>query len=264
MTRAYDGRMPELPVSARLSLWATSYFAGLCELDAALSRSAPDADHHHGARSWLEARRSLGERVALVALPRPGDPSDLPVGPAGADARAAAIEAGECLYVPGLGGALVPVVEEYGPAGDRGLAVRWSIHDSDPVPSHVLDAWSAREVERELLAAVQRATQELADAPTPWLSRGLAEHAAERLDAGRWGLPLGLAPRSVRVISLAGAVGELTTLGLEAPQDGTSAAAIESRARVLRDLRREGERALTRAVNVAALHLAGLRPGRED
>ena len=29
-------------------------------------------------------------------------------------------------------------------------------------------------------------------------------------------------------------------------------------------LRREGERALSRAVNVAALHLAGLRPGRED
>lgn len=261
MTRTYDGVMPELPASVRLSLWATSYFAGLTELDAALAHSAPDADHHEGARAWLEARRSLGERVALVGLPRPGDPSDLP---GGVEARAAAIEAGECVYVPGLGGTLVPHVEAYGPVGDRGLAVRWTVFDSDPVPSYVLDAWSARDVERELLTAVQSATAALADAPTPWLSRGLAEHTAQRLDAGRWGLPLGLDTRSIRIISLAGAVGELTTLALDAPQDGTSAAAIESRAGILRELHRAGQRALSQAVNIAALHLAGLRPGRED
>lgn len=253
--------MPELSASARLSLWGTSYFAGLSELEAALERTAPDADHHEGARSWLATRRSLGERVVLLALPRPGDPSDLP---GGSDLRAAAIEVGECVFVPGLGGALVPAVHEYGPVGDRGLAVRWTAHDSDPVASHVLDAWSAREVEREFSAAVQTATRALADAPTPWLSRGLADHAVDRLGAADWGLPLGLNPRTVRIISLAGAVGELTSLALRAPQDGTSAAVIDARRRVLRDLQRGGELALTRAVNIAALHLAGLRPGRED
>ncbi len=253
--------MPDLPASARLSLWATSYLAGLTELEAALAHTAPDADHHEGAGSWLTARRSLGERVLLVALPRPGDPTDLPGGSA---LQAAALDAGECVFAPGLGGALVPEVAEYGPVGDQGLAVRWSAFDSDPVAAYVLDGWSARDAERDVRSAVASATEALANSPSPWLSRGLADQAQGLLDGQRWGLPLGLNPTAVRVIALAGTVIELTSLALESPQDGTSAGAIETRRQVLSELQRAAERALSRSVNAGALHLAGLRPGRTE
>lgn len=253
--------MPELPASARLALWATSHLAGRVDHATALARSAPDADHTAGAGPWLDTWRSLGERVALMALPRPGDYGDLPRGD---DLRDAAISAGECVYVPGLGGGLVPMTQEYGPSGDRGLSITWEHHDSDPVATHVLDAWSIRETERDLARLVREATAALEQGPAPWATRGLADDASARLDTRRWGLPSGLHPRAARVLTLAETVGELGRLGQSAPQDGTSAAGIDARLRLLRELTAGADRALARAVNIAALHLAGLRPGRDD
>lgn len=244
-----------------MALWATCYLSGRVDVDTAVGRATPDADHAQGARTWLETWHSLGERVVLVALPRPGDYGDLP---RGGDLRDAALAAGECVFVPGLGGGLVPAVEGYGPPGDRGLAVRWTHDDSDPVPPHVLDAWSLRETQHALDDAVRRATDSLEGGPTPWASRGLADEAGARLDAGSWGLPTGLAPRAARLIATAGAIGDLARFARSAPADGTGAASIERRARALRELSAAADTALSRAVNVAALHLAGLRPGRDD
>lgn len=253
--------MPELPASARMALWATCYLSGRVDLETAVARATPDADHAQGARTWLETWHSLGERVVLVALPRPGDYGDLPGGGA---LRDAALAAGECVFVPGLGGGLVPVVEGYGPPGDRGLAVRWTHYDSDPVPPHRLDAWALRETQAELNDAVASATGSLEGGPTPWASRGLAEEAGARLDSPSWGLPSGLLPRAARLIATAGAIGDLARFAQSTPTDGTGAAGIERRSRALRELSAAADQALSRAVDIAALHLAGLRPGRAD
>lgn len=244
-----------------MALWATCHLSGRVDEETALARSTPDADHALGAATWLQSWRSLGERVVLVALPRPGDQGDLP---RGAALRDAAMGAGECVFVPGLGGGLVPEVAEYGPAGDRGLAVTWEHHDSDPVPAHVLDAWSIKETERELLVLVREATAALEAGPTPWASRGLADGAGAALDSPGWGLPGRLPPRAAGVIAMAATVGDLARLGLDSPHDGTSAAGIETRMTLLRRLVAGADRSLGRAVNIAALHLAGLRPGRDD
>ncbi len=253
--------MPELPASARAALWGTAHLSGRVDLDAALRASAPDADHLEGLHTWWQTWASLGERVVLMALPRPGDYGDLPRGP---QLRDAALEVGECLFVPGLGGGLVPQVHEYGPEGDRGLAVTWRHYDSDPVAAHVLDAWSIRDAERAVADAVRDATATLAGSATPWASRGLVEQAQGRLDDPAWGLPAGLPPRAARVVATAASVGALARLGLDSPADGLAAPGIAARLETLRRLESAAEHALGRAVCIAALHLAGLRPGRDD
>lgn len=184
--------------------------------------------------------------------------------PGGAPLRDAALSAGECVFVPGLGGGMVPDVAEYGPPGDRGLAVTWTHHDSDPVPPHVLDAWSSREGERALTTAMGQATAALSNLHVPWASRGLADDAAARLGAPAWGLPVGLPPRAARLIDLAASVQDLTRLAQDSPHDGTGATGIAARQDLLRRLAAAADHALSRGVNVAALHLAGLRPGRDD
>ena len=255
--------MPVLPASVRLALWATSAYGGGVGLDEAIRLATPDADSVDGAEARLEVWRDLGERVVLVALVRPGDLTGLPSGPA--DFLAAALEAGECVFVPGLGGALVPQVGEYGPAGDEGFLVRWVPYDCDPTPAHVLDGLSLRETEREVRQQIREATTELeAGGSVPWGSRGLAQLAHERVYQGRWGLPTGVTPRAAGLLALSAAMGELARLGLDSPDDGPTASAVETRRLTLRRLAAAGDRALTTATNVAALGLAGYRRGRDD
>lgn len=244
-----------------MSLWGTCLLTGRVDVDTAIEASAPDADHATGARTWLETCSSLGERVVLMALPRPGDYGDAP---GGGDLREAALAAGECVFVPGLGGGLVPLVEEYGPPGDRGVSVTWRHHDSDPVAPHVLDAWSSRQAERDLSRAMAEATQALSGLAVPWASRGLADGAAARLGTPTWALPAGLPPPAARLIDLAAGVADLARLATDSPDDGTNAAGIAARQQHLRRLAAAADHALTRGINVAALHLAGLRPGRDD
>lgn len=255
--------MPNLPVSLRLSLWATRALGGGVDVDDAVRLSSPDADHLEGARPVLETWRDLGERVVLPALARPGDLTHLPRGDAAFVAAAA--DAGECVFVPGLGGALVPDVAEFGPEGDRGLAVRWRAHDTHPFPPHVLDAWSLREVERELANVMIEVADVLTDAAAgPWASRGPRELAEERLDTTTWGLPDGVPTRAAALIARAGIVGAAARLGLETPDDGVVGRDVARRRAALIALAADADRALTRAGAVAALALAGLRPGRDD
>ena len=98
--------MSELPASVRLALWVTAAWRGQLPTRDALARSFPDLDHVAGDLARLDVWRDLGEGALFVALPRPGDVSGMPKASSAAVAHAA--EAGECVYVAGIGGLLVP------------------------------------------------------------------------------------------------------------------------------------------------------------
>ncbi len=247
----------------RLSLWGTRALHGDVDVDVALRLAVPEADHRAGGATTLRAWAELGERVVLVALPRPGDLTGLPRG--GPELVAAAVEAGECVFVPGVGGALVPVLGSYGPDGDEGTSVAWHDFDAAPVATHVVEALSLRDAERRLTAATAETVQILESCSAqPWASRGLRDLVDERLGDAPLGLPAGLAPRALRVIGLAGLIGALARLGLDSPDDSLAAAGADTRRRALRELRAVGDRCLAEATCVAALTLAGLRGDRTD
>lgn len=63
-----------------MALWGTCLLTGRVDVDTAISASTPDADDARGASTWLETWRSLGERVVLMALPRPATSATCPVG----------------------------------------------------------------------------------------------------------------------------------------------------------------------------------------
>ena len=254
--------MSVLPVSVRLCLWATAAYAGQLPLEEAVDRAHPDLDQVVGATDRLSLWRDLGERAVLVALPRPGKLTGMPRGPA--ELVAAATEAGECVYVPGLGGALVPALELFGPDDDQGTQVTWTAYDCDPVPAHTLEGLSLGEIElgfRRDLAACTGAIEAL-DA-TPWAGSPLRSMADERSSC-RWGLPDGLPRRATSIITMAALVGVATELGLSAPAQSqvlTSAVA-EQRRILLTDLEALADTAMAAAATVAALSMAGLLPVR--
>ena len=166
--------MSELPGSVRLALWVTSAWNGALSLRAAQARSFPDLDHVAGDLDRLELWRDLGERALFVALPRPGDTSRMPL--CSLPAAALAAEAGECVFVPSVGGLLVPKLTEFGPSGDTGWRVDWSAHDAQPVPRHRLEMIDLREVERTLVSRLREHTEAFEQVGgTPWRTSARAE-----------------------------------------------------------------------------------------
>lgn len=246
--------MYELPASVRLALWATHAIAADRPLSEALGAALPDVDAVEGGLPRLELWRDLGERIVCVDLPRPGLHGGLL--PPGGPATQAAIEAGECLFVPSLGGVLVPRLEYYGPAGDEGLKLTLEPHDSDPVPIHRLEALALADIDRrfrEALLAHVGVLESLQIAP--FLGSSARERVDERLDGARWALPPGLHPRAMRIITTAGLVvaaldEALTTSG------GLDAGSVAARERTLRSLLDEAELALAQAATAAAIGLA--------
>ena len=259
----YDEAMSALPVCVRLALWATAAYAGALPLEEVAGRAHPDLDHVGGDLGRLSLWRDLGERAVLVALPRPGNLAGMPRG--SAELIAAATDAGECVYVPGVGGAMVPTIEHFGPAGDQGTQVTWTAYDADPVATHVLDALSLGEIElrfrQDLLAATARI--EALDTK-PW--NATLRSLADGLTGVAWGLPTGLPPRAQRVIETAAHIGVATELGLtvHAESQVLTSQLTEQRHRLLSDLAAIADMAMANAATVAALSMAGLRPGRED
>ena len=256
--------MSVLPLCVRLSLWATAAYAGQLSIDQAVDRAHPDLDHVSGDLERLSLWRDLGERVVLVALPRPGHLSGMPRG--SADFVASATEAGECVYVPGIGGALVPTIEHFGPTGDQGTSVKWSAYDCDPVPVHTLDALSLSEIEqgfRQELAEHTRAIEAL-DAK-PWAGSPFRSMADE-LGISTWGLPDGLPSRATNIIRMAALVGVATELGLsdQAQAQVLTSTLAERRHTVLTYLDASADTAMAAAATVAALSLAGFRPHHND
>lgn len=253
--------MSELPASVRLALWVTAAWNGGLVLREAVARSFPDLDHVAGDLDRLEVWHDLGERALFVALPRPGDVSRMPLSAAPAGALAA--EVGECVFVPSLGGLLVPVLSEFGPDGDTGWRIDWSAHDAQPVPRHRLEMIDLRDVERTLVTRLREHTEAFERVGgTPWDARARAE-AEAALDTRSWGLPDGTPSRAVRVMSLAATAGvlagrarRLCALGADGLDAGTSA----RRESLVRSLAADADDALADATNVAVMSLARWRP----
>lgn len=248
----------ELPASVRVALWGTAVLAGRLPAAELVRRALPDLDECVGLVEGVQLWASLGERVVLVALPRPGDLSGMPQGPAGL--VDAATRTQECVFVPGVGGALVPSLEPFGPEGDQGWMARWTAYPAEPVPTHRIEALDLGQTELGLRTELTELTERLlrAGAPPfgPAAERGAARARAVRDGAGSWGLPDGLPPRALRVVDLAGTVLRLADAGLDTVTASLDAATTAARDEVLRRLQTRATSALADATNAAALHLA--------
>lgn len=254
--------MPELPASVRLSLWTTHAWAMDSPLERSLARALPDIDHVAGDLDRLGLWRDLGEQALLVALPAPGDLVGMPG--ASPDAQGAAASVGECVFVPGLGGLLVPTISTYGAGTDGGLdvgtRVDWTAYDAAPVPRHRVEALEPSQLERHLREEIRAATEAIDAIGGQPFGAGAARELADAALGGRWGLPPGLPARAARVIALAGTIDSVVDVALVAGDGALTAAEASSRHRVLMRLQRASERALADATNAACAVLAGWRP----
>ena len=255
--------MTSLPASVRVALWATAGLAGEIPMQQVAERALPDVDHVAGDLDRLTVWHDFGESAVLVALPRPGDLSGMPHGPLALSG--AATEAGECVFVPGIGGALVPTVEDYGPEGDVGTQVIWTAYDCDPTPIHRLEAVALADVELRLRESLIHLTTRLEDIDaSPLGGRVLREAAVEGVRAGDWATPEGLPSRALRIIALAARISWVAELGLDPELHSFDGHSTEERRRALRQVRAAADSALAEATNVACLNLAGLRQDRTD
>ncbi|MCE1178687.1 MAG: hypothetical protein LWW86_06595 [Micrococcales bacterium] len=250
--------MPELPASVRLSLWVTRAWRDGSEVPAAVAHALPDVDHLDDGWQVLTTWGELGEQALLVALPGPGRTAGMPrTSPEG---LGAAVEAGECLVVPGIGGVLVPRLAAYGSPGDEGWRVGWQRFDAEPMPRHVVEALEVSPLERTLRSALMDATDSLeAAGGQPFLGSAAAELAEARLET-RWGLPDGIPARHARVISLAGTVSRLAETGLTASDGALDAGTSARRGALLTSLLATSEQVLADATNAACAVIAGWRP----
>lgn len=248
----------ELPAGVRVSLWGTVVLGGRLPAAELPRHALPDLDECAGLVEMVELWAALGERVLLVALPRPGDVSGMPRGTV--ELVDAATRAQECVFVPGVGGALVPTLEPFGPEGDRGWIARWTAYPAEPVPTHRIEALDLGQTELVLRTQLDELTERLlrAGAPPfgPAAQRGAARARAVRDGGGRWGLPDGLPARALRVLDLAGTVLRLADAGLDSVNGSLDAATTASRSDLLRRLQARAASALADATNAAALHLA--------
>lgn len=249
--------MSVLPASVRVAVWASAAFAGELPVADVGARALPDLDHVEGLTPLLRTWADLGERAVLVALPRSGDVVRMPR--CGAELVAAAVEAEEVVFVPGIGGAAVPSIGAYGPPQDLGWQAVWTPYDAEPMPVHRVHALDLSDVEIRLRQVLAALTEELAAVPGAPLGGSLLEGVArDRLDH-QWGMPSGLPRRSQRVIELAGSALALADVGRDTRMQTVDAASTGQRERIMARLADTASAALADAANVAALHLAGWR-----
>ena len=245
----YDGPVPELPASVRVAVWASHAWARHADAETVVRAALPDADVVIGLVEGLRLWRDLGETAVYAALPRPGATGLLPGGdPVSTDA---AVSAGECLFVAGIGGLLVPTQVGFGSTG-AGLAVRWEPHDADPVPAHRLAGLDVAAADRRLRVTVHDAIDGLGDGgwTDAWQGRSAAPLERE------WSLPGDLPERLRGLLARAGSVLEVADAGLEHADGSASAALSEQRRRVLLTVRSAASEALEVAACAAAGYLA--------
>lgn len=251
--------MPELPASVRVALWVTHAWSGGTTLSSAIDRALPDVDHTAGLVEQLRVWRDLGEAALLVALPGAGDLSSLPrCGPVAADA---AVEAGEAVFLAGIGGMLVPSISTFGSQGAQGLRIDWMEHDADPLPPHRIEALESSQLERHLRRQLLASIDELDEiGGTPWADDLSQDLVDDRLGMD-WALPVSLPERARKVIGLAGTIAVAVEVGLGA-SGAVTAAHDEARSIALRRLGRACEQALADATNAACAQIAGWVPIR--
>ncbi len=249
-----------LPASARLSLWVTAAWAGHLDLQDAVRRAMPDIDAVGGDLDRLTLWQDLGERVLGCALPRPGDLTGMPRG--SMDFVGHAVDVGECVFVPAIGGALVPQLEEFGREGDTGTRCDWTAYDCEPTPVHQLESLQESQIERDLAQLVGDATEAFDTLDVrPWAGSTARAEVDARMGDREWGLPPGLPGRAHRALVLAGSIGAAVDVAL-----GDSPAVDRhdhgARHQLLLTLRSGADRALAQATTSCALALSGLRPAR--
>ncbi len=249
--------MPVLPASVRVALWATEAFSGRLPLEKVGSLSLPDIDDISGLTPMLQVWRDVGERVVMVALPRPGSFAGMPTGPASLSAAAQAAE--EVVFVPGLGGALVPEITEYGPREDRGWRANWTAYPSDPLPAHVAQALDLADVQLRLRTTIAEVSEQLSMTPGSPLAGAATELMARRRLQQDWGMPSTAPRRATQVIELAGSVLAMADIGLDDQMQSIDSSNTQTRERLLRALHAEGVAALVTGTNVAVQHMAGWR-----
>jgi hypothetical protein len=254
--------MPELPASVRLSLWTTHAWATGTALDEAIARALPDVDHVAGDLDRLALWHDLGERALLVALPAPGDLVGMPA--ASPQAQGAASAEGECVFVPGLGGMLVPALSTYGTGTEAGLdvgtRVDWTAYDAQPVPRHRIEALEPSQLERHLREEIRAATEAIDTIGGQPFGATAARQLADAALGGRWGLPSGLPGRAARVVALAATISTVVDVALAVGDGALTATEAGARHTLLLRLRRASEHALADATNAACAVLAGWRP----
>jgi hypothetical protein len=254
--------MTVLPASVRLALWTTARWAEGGDAAPVVALAHPGVDHVAGDLDRLALWHSLGERALLVALPAPGDLTGVPAAPE--SARAAAAAAGECVFVPSLGGMLVPAVADFGHEGgsglDAGTRVDWQAYAAEPVPRHRVHSLDAAAAERHLREQLIEATEALQVVGGQPFNAEVARNAADAALGGHWGLPSDVPPRALRAIELAATVTAVVDLALEAPDDALDASTSTRRRQVLLALQRTADRGLAEATSAACAVLAGWQP----
>ena len=252
--------MPALPLSVRFALWATVAVRGEMDPDDAVVAAHPDVDDITGEPAGrLELWRDFGESAVLVALPRPGDLTGMPR--AELAGSGAAATSGECVFVPGIGGLLVPTLTTFGPEGDEGTTVDWAAYDSEPVPRHRLESLSLRELDHELAEAVRDGSSALeAVDGRPWSAQP-REQTERRLETRTWGVPRATSTRALRLMLMSARVGVIVDEGLRLAATPSLDVHSSGRREVgLRSLQTVADRALAGATNLAVMELADWRP----
>ncbi|PID97110.1 MAG: hypothetical protein CSA84_01835 [Actinomycetales bacterium] len=250
--------MIALPLSARAALWATAVLHGRAPLDQARSRAYAGVTDVTGTLPEPDSWPARGETAVLLALPRPGSFTGMPRAPR--ESLTVALDAGECLVAPTVGGVLVPTIEEFGPVGDTGRLLTWTAHPAEPLPRHVVEAVDLRELDRSLTGVVRDATERVeALGGIPWRSPAMTTN---RTDIRAAVLPDGVPPRAARLMIDAAVVHAVALEGLAEEHGGaaTDAATSSQRAAVFRTVLDTADDTLAGAVNVAAMVLAGWRP----
>jgi hypothetical protein len=267
-----------IPRSALLAAWAGAVAAGRARAADALT-AVVGADEPHEVRhapgftapaslplpdpgylsDLLVLLGAVGERAPVTVrcvLPVPGDVRGVPGPP---DLIAAAVGAGEAVVVDGLPDgadgrssvALVPEIEEFGPAGDVGVLVRWYVHAAEPLVGSPV-ATSVAEADMAFRLALAEATDDLERLQlSSWRADATAGLRAREDEDGR-PLPPTLAPRSLRLLGRAERV--LAIIEAAEADHGGAVTGWEAgrRSAHLAELSRA-----TRAAVVAAVSLAG-------
>ena len=247
--------MGTLPASVRLALWATAAWNGQALGASVIERSFPDVDDVSGDLDRLQLWGELGERVMLCALPHPGHAQSVPRG--STSLMAETLDAGECAYVPMIGGAMVPLIEPYGPEQDQGWRAELRAFDCSPTPTHRIEMLTGSSIERRLQSEIASATAELVDIDlVPWQRSSERDEAAGHL-SGAFGLPAGMPARLARTIWSAATVSTAAEAALD-HDPIVGASAHSQRHEVLRRLMIECDQVLADATNLAALTMAGV------
>lgn len=225
------------PVAGLLTAWLNAVLRGAAAADDLLAHLAPSTPADRVLELLSEVRRTGATRTRL-ALPVPGDPSDLP-GPAGF--TRAAIEIGQACCTVGGAEAVAFTPEEH-----EGLAV-WTAWEVDNRPIHEP---SPGEADRALLEVLHDVTGRWDRSGVPPRGVDPAE-VAEVLgrsrrgaEHGPSGLPADLPPRVHRLLDRAEAVLSIVdTARTHGPGSLTAAGALD-REQDLRDLGSAARRAV--------------------